>query len=235
MMKRLPSVIRKLVAEFLGCLFFLYAVSASTIVPEGYFPDSPAVSVMITALIQGFSLVAIVSIFDSVSGSHLNPAITATLVGIRSISPLIGLLYIGAQLTGAVAGCALFALSVGKWTAIRMSSTIVSDRLNIGNAFLVEFFITTLLLFVVLSTATDLKKASLALAPIPIGYSVFVGVLIAKVLTGGSMNPARAFAPALLSGTWDDHWLYWVAPLISSFVTAITYHLVFSEPDADLP
>lgn len=222
------SVARKLVAEFLGTLFFLYAVSASTVVPTIYFPDSPAVSVMITALIQGFTLVAIVSTYDSVSGSHLNPAITFTLILIRAISPIVGLLYIIAQLVGAILGCALFALSIGDWNAINMGVPFVNEKLNVGNAFLVEFFITTILLLVVLSTARDLKKASLALAPIPIGYSVFVGVLIAKILTGGSMNPARAFAPALLSSSWRHHWLYWAAPAASSLVTAATYRFVFA-------
>jgi hypothetical protein len=64
-------------------------------------------------------------------------------------------------------------------------------------------------------------------APIPIGFAVSVGVSSAKLLSGGSMNPARSLGPAVVSNTWHAHWIYWVAPLTASIVVGVLYKLIF--------
>jgi glycerol uptake facilitator-like aquaporin len=55
-------------------------------------------------------------------------------------------------------------------------------------------------------------------------------IFAAGGLTGAAMNPARAFGPALLSGTWDDQLVYWIGPIVGAVLAALLYHYVFAEP-----
>jgi MIP family channel proteins len=217
---------RKVAAEFIGTLIFIYVVCASVVVPTAYLAAAPGVAVIITAVAQGLALVSIVSMFDGVSGSHFNPAITLTLIIVRSVPPLLGLAYMIAQVVGAVVGAALLRASMPAWPTGHLGAPGLGVGISVGQAFFIEFLITSILLFVVVCSASDLETA---LAPIPIGFAVLAGVLIAKPLTGASMNPARAFGPSLVANWWDHHWVYWIAPLASSLLVAVIYKTVLSS------
>lgn len=217
---------QRVIAEFLGSVFFIYAVSSSVVIPLAYLGANPGVAALVTAFIQGLALVAVISIFSGISGCHVNPAITLTCIFIRRISIVVGVLYVLAQLLGAIVGAALFRASVYDWREGSLSATTVGPGVSIGQAFLIEFMITSLLLFVVVSTSNDSRKGLYILSPIPIGFSVIVGVLIAKTLTGASMNPARSFGPAVVAGVWTNHWLYWVAPLTSALFVSLVYEII---------
>jgi aquaporin related protein len=219
---------RRIVAEFIGTLLFIYAVSASAVIPGNYLEATSGVAVIVTALIQGFTLIAAVSIFAGFSGSHFNPAITVMSVLIRSISPVLAFFYIIAQMCGAMCGAGLFRASVNKWQYL--SATTVSPDISVGQAFLIEFMITNILLFVVCITSTTLNNGLLSLAPIPIGMAVTIGVLIANNLTGASMNPCRSFGPAVVAGVWTNHWIYWAAPMTSAVLVALLWIVVFHIP-----
>lgn len=218
---------QRVLAEFLGTMLFIYAVSASVVIPLTYLRAGPGIITLVTAFIQGFALVAMISIFSGVSGSHFNPAITIMLIFTRRITVIIGTIYVLAQLLGAVVGAALFRASVSGWREASLSATTRGDGILLRQAFLIEFMITTILLLVVLGTSSDTRAGLYILAPVPIGFSVLVGVLIARTLTGASMNPARSFGPAVVSGTWNEHWLYWVAPLTAALFVSIVHHVVF--------
>ena len=222
-----PKWWQRVLAEFIGTTLFIYAVSASVVIPLTYLNASPGIISLVTALIQGLSLVAVVSIFSWVSGSHLNPAITAMSMFTRKIAILLGFAYIVAQLLGAILGAALFRGSASSWREAGLSATTVGPGVSLAQAFLIEFMITLILLMVVAGTSTDTRNGLYILAPIPIGFSVLVGVLIARTLTGASMNPARSFGPAVVSDTWSNHWLYWIAPLAAAIVASILYRLLF--------
>ena len=215
------SLLRKVVAEFIGTLLFLFVVVTSTTIPGRYLDANPALSLLIAAFMQGLSLVAIVSAFDGVSGSHFNPAITGMLTLIRSLPLIQSALYVTAQLAGGIAGSALAKASLGQTINAATKPTIA-----VGRAFLVEVLITSILLLVVISSATDLESA---MAPVPIGFAVLVGVLLGGSVSGGSMNPARSFGPAVIENEWESHWIYWIAPLAASFLVAILHHIVFRK------
>lgn len=75
--------------------------------------------------------------------------------------------------------------------------------------------LTLFLMFVIAAVATDVRAAGQA-AAIAIGGYVALAATFAGPIAGASMNPARSFGPALLSGTWDSHWVYWAGPLLGA-------------------
>jgi glycerol uptake facilitator-like aquaporin len=85
----------------------------------------------------------------------------------------------------------------------------------------VEFILTFFLVLVIFGTAIDVRGHKLG--GIAIGAAVCVEVLVGGPLTGASMNPARTFGPALMSGTWSHHWVYWVGPLAGAVAAAWVY------------
>ena len=218
---------QRVLAELVGTTLFIFAVSSSVVIPLAYLNAFPGVISLVTAFIQGLSLVAIVSIFSGISGSHFNPAITAVSMVTRKMSLVLGLFYIVAQLAGAILGAAIFRGVASLWRTGNLSAVSVSPGVSLGQAFLLELMITTLLLLVALGTSMDTRQGLYILAPIPIGFSVLIGVLIARTLTGASMNPARALGPAVVANLWSNQWLYWIAPLASVILVSIIYISLF--------
>jgi len=220
---------RQVIGEFFGTLLFLFFVSASVEVPKSVSPGSAGTSAVITAFLQGFSILALVYVFRTISGGHFNPAVTIATMITRHISLVVGLFFIVAQLLGAIVGTAIFSAAFPFDTSL--GATTIAPGVSIGQAFLIEFMITSMLILVVFGTAVDGIHGVEQFAPIPIGLAVLVGVLLAKNLTGASMNPARSFGPAVVSGVWDNHWLYWVAPITAAIFTSMLYKiLILSDP-----
>lgn len=97
-----------------------------------------------------------------------------------------------------------------------------------------EIIITFALVYTVYATAADPKKGSLGtIAPIAIGLIVGANILAAGPFSGGSMNPARSFGPAVASGDFTNHWIYWVGPLIGGGFAGLVYTYAFmcGEPE----
>lgn len=218
---------QRVAAEFVGTTLFIFAVSSSVVIPLAYLQANPGVTSLVTAFIQGLTLVAVVSIFSWVSGSHFNPAITGFSMFTRQMNFILGLFYIAAQCVGAILGAAIFRGVASLWRTGELSAVGIGPGVSVGQAFLLEFMITTILLMVVLATSVDTRQGVYILAPVPIGFSVLIGVLIARTLTGASMNPARALGPAVVSGVWNHQWLYWVAPFASVIFVSVMYYLLF--------
>ena len=86
---------------------------------------------------------------------------------------------------------------------------------------LIEVILTLLLVTAVWGTAVDDRHPPIG--GFGIGLCVTMNILIAGPLTGGVMNPARAFGPALVSGVWKDHWIWWAGPLLGGALAALIY------------
>lgn len=96
------------------------------------------------------------------------------------------------------------------------------------NALVFEIVMTFGLVYTVYATAVDPKKGSLGtIAPIAIGFIVGANILAGGAFTGASMNPAVAFGPAVVSWSWDCHWIYWVGPLVGGGIAGLVYDLLF--------
>lgn len=177
-----------------------------------------AVSHVGVALSFAFVIVAGVYALGHISGAHFNPAVTTGfwLSGRfpgREVLP-----YVAAQLTGATAGAWLLRGVLG--ADARAAATV--PALPVLSAFTIELILTFFLMLVIMAVATDHRVASPA-AGLAVGLTVGFDALMGGPLTGASMNPARTFGPAVATGVWTAHWLYWLGPLLGSTMGVLIY------------
>lgn len=160
------------------------------------------------ALAFGLAVTLIVASSGHLGGAHINPAVTIGFWSVGRFRASDVLPYVAAQCIGAVLASLLCGWLVGPVGVF--GATVPS--LPIAQSFVVEMGFSGLLAFVIMGVATD-ERTPPAVAPFAIGATVFAGALVTGPLTGGSFNPARSLGPALASGVWTAHWLYWLAPV----------------------
>ncbi|KAF7085171.1 hypothetical protein CFC21_088646 [Triticum aestivum] len=228
--------IRAYVAEFIATLLFVFAGVGSAIA-YGKITDDGAldpVGLVAIAIAHAFALFVGVAIAANISGGHLNPAVTFGLAVGGHITILTGIFYWVAQLLGSTAACFLLKF-VTHGKAIPTHG--VTAGMNEFEGVVMEIVITFALVYTVYATAADPKKGSLGtIAPIAIGFIVGANILAAGPFSGGSMNPARSFGPAVAAGNFAGNWVYWVGPLIGGGLAGFVYGDVFIasyQPVAD--
>ena len=107
----------------------------------------------------------------------------------------------------------------------------VPDIVGDIRALLAEILVTFILVFVVISVATD-ERAPAGVAPLAVGFALACGVLIAGPITGGSLNPARTLGPMIVAGQFSAVWVYIVGPILGAVLAALLYDRFVSEADA---
>jgi aquaporin TIP len=212
-------------AELIATMLFVFVGAGSVVVIGGVGDAGGLVAV---ALAHGLVIALLVAATAKISGGHINPAVTfgAVITGRMKLST--GVLYVAAQLAGAVIGALLLEAAVvgqfeGNLGAHALNLEVLDGK---GAGVLVEAVLTFILVFTVFATAMD-PRGMASLAPMAIGFAVLVDHLVGLPLTGASMNPARSFGPALVADFWDNHWVYWLGPLIGGGLAALVYYLTF--------
>jgi len=217
-------------AEFVGTFFLVLFICGLLSANASPLTNLSTLSVADLGVLQGFLLVAIVYGIGSVSGAHVNPAVTLGLAALRKISPKDAGIYIAVQLAGALLGAWLAKeFFLGRGAGIGYGTPAVSPRFlqggSVGLAFLAEAIGTFALMWAVMGTAVN-PRAPKGVAGLGIGLTLGFLVMVFGPATGGSFNPARWFGPALVSGTWDDAWLYILAPIVGAALAAAAYGYV---------
>ncbi|XP_072901952.1 aquaporin-4 isoform X1 [Hemitrygon akajei] len=221
---------RAVSAEFLATLIFVLLGIGSTISWGGV---SGSVDTLLISLCFGFSIATMVQCFAHISGGHINPVVTVAMVSTRKLSLAKGFFYILAQCLGAIAGAGILYVVTPPGVRGEFGVTTINENLSAGHGLLVELLITFQLLFTIFATCDSKRgdlKGSSALA---IGLSVTIGHMFAINYTGASMNPARSFGPAVITGKWENQWVYWVGPTIGGISAAAVYEYLF-HPDEEL-
>ncbi|TQD84519.1 hypothetical protein C1H46_029907 [Malus baccata] len=225
------DALKAALAEFISVLIFVFAGEGSGMA-FNKLTDSASTTpagLVAAALAHAFALFVAVSIAANISGGHVNPAVTfGAFIG-GHITFVRTILYWIAQLIGAVIACLLLKLATG---GMETSAFSLSSGVGVWNAVVLEIVITFGLVYTVYATAVDPKKGSIGtIAPIAIGFIVGANILVAGAFDGASMNPAVSFGPAVVSWTWDNHWVYWLGPFIGAAIAAVVYELIFIAPD----
>ena len=194
-------------------------------------------SIIMISLGHGAAIGLMVYAFGHISGAHINPAVTIPMMITKRISVADGIGYIIFQLIGAVvAAFSLKAILPEIGAKVNFGtqggpSELLNNSVMAGIT--VEIILTFFLVTVIFLTAVH-KKAPAGIHGISIGGMVFLLHLVGVPLTGASMNPARTFGPAVVSGFWELHWLYWVAPIIGGIIAGVIMNYIFvnnAEPE----
>ncbi len=211
-----------------GLVFFgpLSVILAVAVYGDGLSTEA----IIFIALAHGGAIAFMVYAFGHVSGAHINPAVTIPMMITKKIGIKDGIGYIVFQLIGAVAAAATLKGILPELGAKVNFGTQggPSELLNnsITSGFLVEAVLTFFLVLVIFMTAVH-KKASPGWHGFTIGGMIFLIHLVGVPLTGASVNPARTFGPALISGFWEFHWLYWAAPIVGGIIAGLIMNYVF--------
>lgn len=212
----MTSLVRRCSVELLGT-FLLVAVGPGAAMVAARTHAFGHVGV---ALAFGLVVTVIVASAGHLSGAHINPAVT---IGFWSVGRFRGFdvaPYVAAQCVGAVLASVLCGWLLGPVGDFGATVPYVPA----AQAFVIEMGFTGVLGFVIMAATTD-HRSSPGVAPFVIGTTIFVGALVTGPLTGGSFNPARSLGPAIISGRWSAHWLYWIGP-IAGMVTAMRLYAV---------
>jgi MIP family channel proteins len=231
------------VAEFIGTLALVFFITLAVVLWTT--PAGAGSEFVIVGLVHAFVLFLLVQSLGSVSGAHLNPAITIALASLRKIRPNDAVVYILLQLSGGVAGALLTKFVLSDRVAdpsgpVAQSPQIGTPALNdtlLGGTFqgaVMEGLGAFFLVWAVVAVAVN-PRAAKDWAGWVIGGTLGLVVLVAGPLTGASVNPARFFGPALVSSHWDDAWLYIIAPVIGGVIAAQLYWMLFVERGAVEP
>ncbi len=223
---------KPLLAELVGTFAF-FAIGAGAICINA--ATEVKLGLLGIALAHGLMLSNMINVFGPVSGAHFNPAVTlGALVG-KKIKAGQALLYVIAQLIGAVLA-GYFLLLIFKDTPAMDPSTSLgtpmlnADLVNSGTAILIEAALTFFLVISVFATGFSNKAPNVpAIGGYGIGLTVTADILMGGPLTGAAMNPARVFGPALASGQWASHWVYWVGPLLGGLLAGLFYSRIFGD------
>ena len=211
---------RLCLAEAIG-VFALVFIGAGSIITNAHLGGD--VGLVGIALAHGLVLAIVVTATMRISGGHINPAITIGLWVTKVVPARTAVAYIVAQLIGAAVAGALL-VSVYPYeaaAAVGLGTPMLGHGVTFGQGVLVEAILTFFLMFAVFGTAVDPRAP--AVGGFGIGLVLTFDILAGGSLTGAAMNPARAFGPALASGIWTDHVVYWIGPVLGSILAAAIY------------
>ncbi|XP_058086545.1 aquaporin TIP2-1-like [Magnolia sinica] len=222
-----PHSLRSYLAEFISTFLFVFigvgsAISAGKLTSDA---SSDVTGLVAVAVAHAFALFVAVYVAANTSGGHVNPAVTFGLAVGGHISILTGTCYWVAQLLGSTMAC-LFLMLVTRGQAIPTHG-LASEITGFGGTAIES--VTTFALVYTVYTTRDPKKGPLGImGPIAIGFVVGGCILASGPFTGGSMNPARSFGPAVITGDFKNHGVYWVGPLIGGGIAGLVYENVMA-------
>ena len=178
------------------------------------------------ALAQGIAFATMVSATSHISGGHLNPAVTIGALAGGKITFKTSIYYIIAQLIGAVLAALSFKafFSLELLDAVHYGTPALAPHISVTAGIFLEAILTFFLVFAVYGTAMDERGPRVG--GLYIGLVITMDILAAGPLTGASMNTARTFGPALVSGFWENHLVYWVGPPLGGLVAAVVYQYI---------
>ncbi|KAF2083852.1 aquaporin, partial [Saccharata proteae CBS 121410] len=249
LVRRLPDGARNhfiaMCGEYVGTVLFLYfALSGTQVANNINTSDGQSVAqtganpqqLQYIALAFGFSLAVNAWVFFRISGGLFNPAVTFGMCLIGALPWIRGLLLFFVQILGGITAAALVAcMFPGPLTV----QTTLGGGTTTTQGLFIEMFLTAELVFTIFMLAAEKHKGTF-IAPVGIGLALFVAEMTGVYFTGGSLNPARSFGPAVVNHDFNHyHWIYWLGPILGSIVAAGFYKFIktleyeTANPDQD--
>ncbi|XP_060604527.1 aquaporin AQPAe.a-like [Ruditapes philippinarum] len=211
---------RAVIAEYIGTLIlFQWSIGSSLHDPEDQSPPDP----LIGAICTGFVVAVVINSLLNVSGGHVNPAVSIGFLVLGKITFIRFIFYVCAQCLAGLSAVAI----LSKLTPEGMIGlpALISPAPGVTNvqAFFIEFSIDFFLLFSIAALIDDKRPDDTSPTPFYVGLIVVGNILFAARTSGGCMNPARNFGPAILAGNLETQWVYWLGPLLGAASGAFLY------------
>ncbi len=178
------------------------------------------------AFAHGLVLAVMIYATMGISGAHINPAVSIAMWATGRMKTAEASKYIISQLIGA--SVAAFLLT-GIYSNVTSSVNNLALGVSVGQGVFIEAVLTFFLVFTIFAVIVDKKNSAPHHAPLAIGFVLIFDHIIGLALTGASMNPARTFGPALASGMWANHLVYWAGPILGALIAAFLYQAAFMK------
>lgn len=187
----------------------------------------------------GLSVLAMVYAIGAISGCHINPAISISMLASGKMKPKDTAIYVIVQCIGAViAAAVLYAVAVGNPQYSLTANGLGQDGYGVASpggfsmtsGFIAEVVLTFIFLLVIYGSTSE--RAPKGFAGISIGLSLVLIHLVGIPITGTSVNPARSLGPAVIVGgtALSQLWLFWVAPIIGGLLAAAAWRFLNATP-----
>ncbi|MGB0863025.1 MAG: MIP/aquaporin family protein [Saprospiraceae bacterium] len=212
--------IKKYLAEFIGTFALVFCGTGAVIVNQ---QTNGSLGLVGIALAFGIIISAMIYIFGNISGTHINPSVTIALAIGKLTTKKEASFYILAQIIGAVLASGLLKLMFPE--SLTLGATIPSGELL--QSFIIEFILTFFLMLTILGVTS--RKEFFSIAGLIIGLVVTGIILFAGPISGGSFNPARSFAPAIVSGNITALWVYVTAPTLGAILAMLVWKIFNRE------
>lgn len=219
---------KKAFAELIGTFVLVLFGTGTAVLGNG----AEGVGILGVAMAFGLSIVAMAYTIGTVSGAHVNPAVSIAMFVNKRISALELVYYIVGQLIGAVLGSLVLFYFL---TSSNLPTTNFGQNgfgeLTMGGAFIVEFILTFVFVLVIIIVTG--KKGNAQFAGLVIGLTLVLIHLLGIPLTGTSVNPARSFGPALFAGgeAMSQLWLFFLSPILGAILAAVVGKFAFDTEE----
>ena len=219
------NLVRGAVAEAVGTFVLVLAITSAAVAAALSRPVAGApYGSLAVPVAGGLALAIAVAGLGSVSGAHLNPAVTLGLAVNRRFPWTYAPGYVIAQLAGAIAAAAVtWGLYGGQARAVAvLGAPVPAAGVSAGRVLAAEAVVTFVLVLVVVAVATD-SRVPRGIAAIAIGAALAVAIEISGPVSGAGVNPARAIGPMILAGQFSDWWAYLAAPVAGGVAAVALY------------
>ena len=208
------SLLKRAAAELLGTYGMVFAGTGAIMIDS---LSGGKVTHLGIGITFGLIVAAMIFTFGSVSGAHINPAVTLAFTLTRRLRWTVALCYIPAQLAGGILASLTLYYLLGPTAS--MGATLPSG--SVEQSLVLEIILTFILMAIIMSLSLEPRAAG-PVAALAIGGTVGLEAIFAGPISGASMNPARSLAPALVAWDWHGHWAYWVGPIAGAAMGAVT-------------
>lgn len=199
---------RKYFAELLGTFILVFCGTGAIIINQ---ETNGTVTHPGIAFTFGFVIMSLIYALGNISGAHFNPAVTISFAIAKRFSWKEVLPYILSQLIGAILASILLQYL---FPANELLGTTIPAG-TAGQSFILELFLTFFLMLVIINVATGSKEQGM-FAGLAIGSVILLEAMFAGPICGASMNPARSFGPAIISGHTKYLWIYLIATTVGA-------------------
>jgi len=217
---------RRVFAETWGTFLLVLVAAGGGVVAAR---SGGAVTLGMQAVAPGLMVMAIIYFMGTVSGAHLNPAVTLAFAARRNFPWRRVPAYVLAQLFGGVTAVEFLHAMFG--TAGALGATLPGSGIGSGTAFAMEAVLTAGLVNTILGTASGARNIGTNGAIAVGGYIALAGLWAAPI-SGASMNPVRSFAPDLVRGDLNTTWIYIVGPVLGALIGVAFEWILKGKPTA---